>query len=136
MKILTRVYLKTSCSNDTEMEWRESRIPQSYLNTYGAPLVAAMGRRMCRSIAVASAQGMCVLDCSRLVAESARAGRASSPKWRMFGESEEREFRVLCMSWWEGVREKQDDLLLAVIETEEGWQKRKTRYLSCWSRRR
>jgi hypothetical protein len=141
---------KTSTQTNGEIEWRESRIPPSYISSFG-------------SIAVASCKGFCVLDCSRLTSSSYEPqssshddktskndfsgihnnARTAYPKWSLFGsESEERGFRVLAMTWWEGEvceagRSSEnftDDLLLAVIERGEG--KLQKMYLACWSRRR
>ena len=154
---------KTSTQTNGEIEWRESRIPPSYISSFGAPNIAAIGRRHCRSIAVASCKGFCVLDCSRLTSSSYEPqssshddktskngfsgvhnnARTAYPKWSLFGsESEERGFRVLAMTWWEGEvceagkssENFTDDLLLAVVERGEG--KLQKMYLACWSRRR
>ena len=74
--------------------------------------------------------------------------RIEQPKWRLFGsESEERSFRVLAMTWWEGEADgksglddmRSEDLLVAVIEVHEDEAGNKSdcpRYLACWSRRR
>jgi len=154
---------QTSSRPSGEIEWRESRIPTSYLNSFGAPKISAIAHRYCRSIAVAASKGLCVLDCSRLdplvnapqmgnsndqthdnVFKSvSRSGHIAHPKWKLFGsENEERAFRTIAMTWWEGdtcqnkesLRVHSDDLLIAVIEREEG--SKQKLYLACWSRRR
>jgi len=67
------------------------------------------------------------------------------PKWHLFGnESEERAFRVLSMSWWQGhssnLNHASDDLLVAVVQLVEGdpesGDSAGTCYLACWSQRR
>jgi hypothetical protein len=73
--------------------------------------------------------------------------RVDQPKWRLFGsETDERGFRVLAMTWWEGDVNfsygsddlRSDDLLLAVIElqNDSGDTSDDQRFLACWSRRR
>ena len=116
------------------MFWRQAQIPRSYTSAHGPVHLATIGRRVGRSIAVASSLGLCVLDLSLVVANnrmdeydtsSDRAhctvGRAcsNSPdaipigmkngtvKWRLFrNEKEEQSFRVVAMSWWERNAEK------------------------------
>ena len=68
------------------------------------------------------------------------------PKWHLFGsESEEKAFRVLSMTWWQGNQmAKQhhlsDDLLVAVLQLlirdAESDDPAGTCYLACWSQRR
>jgi len=41
-------------------------IPSTYTTVYGPAHVACMGRKFCRSIAVASSRGLCILDLSQL----------------------------------------------------------------------
>jgi hypothetical protein len=118
-----------------EVEWCEARIPPSYTSKFGSPLLAAIGRRECRSVAIAASRGLCVLDCycvvrtqvgrarqlvkttdlqrtlSSNVGDSSRSGREGSPRWRLFSsEAEEGSFRVLAMTWWEGNGVKSDDV--------------------------
>lgn len=73
--------------------------------------------------------------------------RADQPRWRLFGnEADERAFRVLAMTWWEGDVDfsngsddmRSDDLLVAVIELQNdpGDTNVDQRFLACWSRRR
>ena len=54
----------TTASNrkNYEIDWMESRVPNSYLSTYDAPHLATIGKRFGRSIATASSRGFCVLD--------------------------------------------------------------------------
>lgn len=111
---------------------------------------------------------MCVLDCSRLSSRSSskfliqsqlsdkgskpesiskndgtRTARIEMPKWRLFGnETDERTFRVLSMTWWEGSSDRKsglnDDLLVAVIavQDENKDKKEDNLHLACWSPRR
>lgn len=112
---------------------------------------------------------MCVLDCSRLgfssssqftvrshgekpkaeaiLSEGAKSARFDPPKWRLFGnEADERTFRVLAMTWWEGSPDRKtgvgdihyDDLLVAVIAVQDETKEKKhdLLYLACWSPRR
>ena len=148
--------------------WINSRIPASYTAPFGAPRLASIGRKRCRSIAVAASKGLCVLDCSRMSSDqpshfkqqrlwndtgqmpNTKVGgrvRVDQPKWRLFGsEADERAFRVLAMTWWEGDTDyivgsddtKSDDLLIAAIElqNDSGETNDDGRFLACWSRRR
>lgn len=116
------------------MFWRQAQIPHSYTSAHGSVRLATIGRRIGRSIAVASSRGLCVLDLSLVVPNNVTndqrtdsngthcvVGRAcsSSPdaipigmkngnvKWRLFrNEKEEQSFRVVAMSWWERNAEK------------------------------
>ena len=77
------------------------------------------------------------------VPSAAAVASILKPKWRLFGnETEERQFRVLAMTWWEGKQQPYyaggieeehitEDLLVAIIECHNGRQ-----YLSCWSPKR
>lgn len=117
---------------------------------------------------MAGTKGMCVLDCSRLSCRSSskfliqsqlsdkgskpesiskndgtRTARIEMPKWRLFGnETDERTFRVLSMTWWEGSSDRKsglnDDLLVAVIavQDENKDKKEDNLHLACWSPRR
>lgn len=148
--------------------WKDSRIPASYTTAFGAPRLASIGRKRCRSLAVAASKGLCVLDCSRMSSDhlsnfkqqrlrndvgqmpnSKVDGlvRIDQPKWRLFGsEADERAFRVLAMTWWEGDTDcingsddmRSDDLLIAVIElqNDSGETNDDLHFLACWSRRR
>jgi hypothetical protein len=158
---------KSSTLEHFEMEWMESPIPKPYLSAFGAPFLATMGKNSGRFVAVASNRGFCVLDRTGadrsndrlLVADSVplctsaqlsqdeslmkflRSGSAS-PKWRLFAnETNEKAFRVVAMTWWEGVVDKPDvtaacaqtdDLLVVIIEVLEGHELNGY-YLSCWS---
>ena len=148
--------------------WKDSRIPASYTAAFGAPRLASIGRKRCRSIAVAASKGLCVLDCSRMSSDHLShfkqrrlwnyngqtpntkvdgPVRIDQPRWRLFGsEADERAFRVLAMTWWEGDTDciigsddmSSDDLLIAVIELQNdfGVTNDDRRFLACWSRRR
>lgn len=154
--------------------WKDARIPASYTTAFGTPLIACIGQERSRSIAVASSKGTCVLDCSskRLSIPSefaanlkkgaaeavsgddgTKGARIEQPRWRLFGtEADERTFRVLAMTWWEGNAERKsgadsvqcDDLLVAVVavqpkvDGEDGKESKKdeTLYLACWNPRR
>lgn len=159
---------KISSRENFEMQWADSSIPKTYLSAYGAPVVAAIGKNFGRSIAVASSRGLCVLDCSgsdrshaelsvclnsvsnhgqrrkdESVTKLLRMGHVH-PRWRLFGNAaDERAFRVLAMTWWEGTflssdeglgTVDTDDLLVAVIEVLDG-REDSGYYLSCWSSR-
>ena len=107
-----------------ELDWKVAALPTNYRHAYGPPSLASCGRKYGHSIAVAAARGVCVLD------------RYS--RWRQFGTpGEEKSFKVVAMTWWEGVEidtgpeELTDDLLVAVIQADTGRQ-----YLSCWSSKR
>ena len=113
-----------------ELDWKVSTFPLNYRNAYGPPKIAASGRQHGNSIAVASSNGVCVLD--------------KNFKWKQFGTpSEERSFQVVAMTWWEGQdttigfgtssgpEELTEDLLIAIIQSDNGRQ-----YLSSWSPRR
>ena len=148
--------------------WKDSRIPASYTAAFGVPRLASIGRKRCRSIAVAASKGLCVLDCSRKSSDqlshfkqqllwndsgqmpNTKVGvpaRMDQPKWRLFGsEADERAFRVLAMTWWEGDTDciigsddmRSDDLLIAAIElqNDSGETNDDRCFLACWSRRR
>jgi hypothetical protein len=120
-------------------------MPVHYTLDYGAPLVATMGFKG-RSIAVASARGLCVLECSPFAKKikrkersylfpdtetngkthsKATAGPRLPPKWYLFGnEIEEKAFQVIAMTWWEGDEKRRqnhlnDDLIVAVIQLQK-----------------
>jgi hypothetical protein len=136
-----------------EIEWIEAAIPTQYLSSFGAPSLAAIGKELGRSIAVASARGFCVLDrtgsdrpSTRLVDDETSANLSRTPRWRLFAnETHERAFRVLAMTWWEGLlglksdlsetHAHTDDFLVAIIEVLESLDKCQGYYLSCWSGR-
>lgn len=115
---------QSSGFNAWELEWKISTLPLNYRNLYGPPQIAAVGYRNGRSIAVASSNGVCVLD-------------NRYRKWKQFGTpNEERSFQVVTMAWWEGQslygdEASTEDLLVAVIQSNNGRQ-----YLSCWSPKR
>ena len=112
----------------SELEWNISKLPFMYLNAYGPPEVATVGRLNGNTLAVASSYGVCILD--------------NKQRWKQFGSpAEERTFSIVAMTWWEGthqsshmnssvstIDEESDDLLVAVIQSNNGRQ-----YLSCWS---
>lgn len=96
-----------------------------YLNAYGPPKVAAVGRLNGSTLAVASSCGVCILD--------------HKHRWKQFGSpGEEKTFSIVAMTWWEGTKssvgsnttidEETENLLVAVIQSNNGRQ-----YLSCWS---
>ncbi len=60
-------------SPDTTLDCRETRIPISYISVYGVVRVAAIGRKFCRSIAIASRRGLCILDLSHMYHLSANS---------------------------------------------------------------
>lgn len=153
---------KPSTRENFEMRWSESILPQTYLSAFGSPVVAAVGKNLGRSVAVACTRGLCILDlhgtdrtnvgpkyrnkgCHEKLDVSLskilRLGHAH-PRWRMFGnEADEKAFRVVAMSWWEGAAINSEDfldngiandLLIAVIEVVEG-QEDCGFYISCWS---
>ena len=121
--------IQSSASIDSNVIWRQAQIPHSYTSTHGPVRLATIGRRIGRSIAVASSRGLCVLDLSLVVAHNGSNERdagsdrvrcvvghacSNSPdaipigmkngnaKWRLFrNEKEEQSFRVVAMSWWE-----------------------------------
>jgi hypothetical protein len=139
---------RASATDDFEVEWRESSIPSGYLSCCGPPILATVGRRFAKCIAVASSRGICSLDCSastpskslsRMDTSEKSKHAHSNPRWHLFGnEAEERSFRVLAMKWWEGCEASTDEhfsdsILVAVIYVEEG--NEKGYYLSCWSHR-
>jgi hypothetical protein len=153
------------------VEWQEVSVPTNYRLDYGAPVIAAMSSRG-KSIAVASSRGLCILECapkSKKLEEKERtyllpeymprtpkekraqfapsrktgAGYTLPPKWHLFGnEMEERSFRVLAMTWWEGNESKDaerhlcDDLLIAIIQLQNDDDSSGASYLACWSQRR
>lgn len=118
---------KTSIRDNFEIQWTESVVPKHYIESFGSPVIAAIGEKNNRSIAVASSRGWCVLDCSHT--ERSQTGHTAlyrnnrnnhgqrpqdtslnkllrmghlHPRWHMFGnETDERIIRVLAMSWWE-----------------------------------
>lgn len=115
-------------SDVLELDWKVSTLPLNYRNMYGPPKIAASGRQHGSSIAIASSNGVCVLD--------------RNFKWMQFGTpSEERSFQVVAMTWWEGQQDSRissvgpedvtEDLLVAIIQSNNGRQ-----YLSCWSPKR
>jgi hypothetical protein len=131
-----------SSSGDIEMEWRDARIPLDYTQAHGAPRLAAIGKTYCRSVAVAGAHGLCVLDCGKSHLDQPKKMRCSStksrskPRWYRFGsETEEGTLTVIAMTWWEGISSDDDDgtlsdLLVALIEVNDA--RVKGRYLACW----
>ncbi|VEU38694.1 unnamed protein product [Pseudo-nitzschia multistriata] len=116
-------------SNTTmrKIGWKISALPLSYVKSHGAPQIAAISPSTAKSIAVASACGVCVLDTQK----------GNGNKWKQFGTpSEEVLFSTIAMTWWEGSPDgvwddEKDDLLVAVTETKNGEQ-----FLSCWSSKR
>jgi len=140
---------RSSAKGDFDVEWQEAQIPFDYLQSRGSPLVAAIGERMGKSVAVASSCGFCSLLCgdklstdnySRLRGERSLKQTYMPPRWYRFGNTaEEGSFRVVAMSWWEGtcVADDEDavsdDILVCLIEIEAG--KDAGYYLSCWAQR-
>jgi hypothetical protein len=134
-----------------EVEWMEAAIPKQYLSLFGAPVLGAVGRDLGRTIAVASARGVCVLDRTesdrsnaRILDEETGANLSRPPHWRLFAnETHERSFRVVAMTWWEvsmvqkadlvAAHVYTDNLLVAVVEVLESHDKSQGYYLSCWS---
>ena len=115
---------KDSDATVQELDWKVSALPLSYMASQGPPRIATMGPTQAKSIAVASARGVCVLD-------------TFQNKWKQFGSpNEERSFSVVSMIWWEGTPmggedDERDDLLVAITQTKSGEQ-----FLSCWSSKR
>ena len=115
---------KDSDATVQELDWKVSALPLSYMASQGPPRIATMGPTQAKSIAVASARGVCVLDIYH-------------NKWKQFGSpNEERSFSVVSMTWWEGTPkgekdDERDDLLVAITQTRSGEQ-----FLSCWSSKR
>jgi hypothetical protein len=127
-------FFQPTAKDSFELEWTESLLPTSYISEHGPPQIAAIGRKHGRSLAVASSSGLLILDIN-----SGNVNNLSSRvhKWRLFGtETEERAFKVLSMTWWEGAavqgpEYESDDLLVAIVQSNSGQQ-----YLSCWSPKR
>jgi hypothetical protein len=118
---------KASDKTLLELEWKVSSIPSSYISSYGPPCIAAVGLTYSKSVAVASRNGLCVLDT-----------RHNRYRWKQFGTpAEEKAFTIVSMVWWEGRYQNRkrddenDDLLLGIIRTNTGHQ-----YLSCWTSKR
>ena len=116
------------------MFWKQAQIPLSYATMHGPVRLAAIGRRVGRSIAIASSRGLCVLDLSLMITNNGTNDRSigsdrancvvghvcsistdaipigmknGNIKWRLFrNEKEEQRFRVIAMSWWERSAEK------------------------------
>eukprot|EP00548_Thalassiothrix_antarctica_P011723 CAMPEP_0194163202 /NCGR_PEP_ID=MMETSP0152-20130528/79913_1 /TAXON_ID=1049557 /ORGANISM="Thalassiothrix antarctica, Strain L6-D1" /LENGTH=900 /DNA_ID=CAMNT_0038873175 /DNA_START=1796 /DNA_END=4495 /DNA_ORIENTATION=+ len=82
--------------------------------------MACIAPHRCRSIAVASPLGLCVLDAWR-----------GNNKWKRFDKAEENQFRVLAMEWWEDSNDE-EDFLIAIIELVAT----SHRFLAGWARRR
>jgi hypothetical protein len=118
------VFSKDSDASVRELDWKVSALPLLYTASQGPPRIATMGPTQAKSIAVASARGVCVLD-------------TYHNKWKQFGSpNEERSFSVVSMTWWEGTPkgkkdDERDDLLVAITQTRSGEQ-----FLSCWSSKR
>jgi hypothetical protein len=118
------VVSKDSDATVRELDWKISALPLSYTTSHGSPRIATIGPSQAKSVAVASARGVCVLD-------------TFQHKWKQFGSpNEERSFSVLSMTWWEGSPsgkkdDDRDDLLVAITQTRSG-----ARFLSCWSSKR
>ncbi|CAJ1952662.1 unnamed protein product [Cylindrotheca closterium] len=116
-------YLSHEINNGTQqLAWKSSTLPLSYINAYGAPKFAAVGRQNSATIAIASSSGVCLLD--------------NKYRWKQFGTPiEESSFSIILMEWWEGngtkKSEENEDLLVTIIELRSGKQ-----YLSCWSPKR
>eukprot|EP00978_Attheya_sp_CCMP212_P006102 scaffold13748_cov62-Attheya_sp.AAC.1 len=53
-------------AHESTLEWKQSRVPGHYLATYGPIQVAAIEKRMGRSLAVAGSRGLCILDMARM----------------------------------------------------------------------
>jgi hypothetical protein len=119
----TFFFKQRTASDVLELAWKVSTLPLTYLNTYGPPQIAAVGRQNGLSFAAASSYGVCILD--------------RYYKWKQFGTpNEEKTFQVVAMTWWEGhgdigPEERTEDLLLVIIQSDNGRQ-----YLSCWSPKR
>lgn len=167
--ILSLLLNSQSGTHSTEVEWKEADVPIPYGLDYGYPIIAAMSPGG-RSVAVASSRGLCVLECSPRPKKSSvvndrtylfetstpAATQKDSqcyglrhrlpPKWHLFGnETEEKSFRVLTMTWWQGNQTAKrhhisDDLLVAVVQLlirdNESGDPAGTCFLACWSQRR
>ena len=152
------------------MEWKECAVPLTYRLEYGSPSIAAMSSNG-QSLAIASTRGVCVLECSQHPSRYSTAGEdrgymlqepqspkadketslsrrnpMHTPKWHFFGnESEEKAFRVLAMTWWQGepntkAGHTSGDLLVAVIQLyrkqDSSNNHQPGAFLACWSQRR
>ena len=146
-------FFQPTAKDSFELEWKESLLPASYISAHGPPQIAAIGRQHGRSLAMASSSGLLMLDIHNHSGNNnvnVNANNVSSSsrvhnKWHLFGsETEERAFKVLSMTWWEGAAVQQqqqqqsleqqhesDDLLVAIVQSNSGQQ-----YLSCWSPKR
>jgi hypothetical protein len=128
---------RASAKSTFELEWRESAVSWEYIQTHGPLDIATIGRHRGSSIAVASAHGLCTMDCTNIDHSGTRTQR----RWRRFGKAaEEAAFKVLAFVWWEGPPVQTDehyllseDLILAIVEVSAGDES--GRYLSCWSPR-
>jgi len=122
-----RVSVQDSNTTLRKLDWMISALPLTYINSYGAPRIAAIGATNANSIAVASTFGVCVVN----------TNRHDGNRWKQFGSpSEEGSFSVVSMTWWEGSLaltrdDERGDLLVAVTQTRTGEQ-----FLSCWSSKR
>jgi hypothetical protein len=135
LTLIEYAFFQPTAKDSFELEWKESLLPTSYISAHGPPQIAAIGRRHGRSLAMASSSGLLILDIhSGNVNMNSRLH-----KWRLFGsETEERAFKVLAMTWWEGAavqgqgpEHESDDLLVTIVQSNSGQQ-----YLSCWSPKR
>ena len=124
---------QTCAIHRTELEWRSANLPASYLSSCGGPpRLARIANQDCRSIAISSLLGLCILDVSHyssLHQHNSSTNITPVPRWKRFDKLEESSFRVLGMNWWENSGD--EDLLLTVIETSD-----LKRHLACWSRKR
>jgi hypothetical protein len=131
-----------SNSQDVSLQWEESRVDAAYVASNGPCRIAAVGKEYGRSIAVAAARGVCVLDLSRIPrleppegsAPASGALLSRSPRWKVFGSvNDEQGFSVVSMLWFERSKEdSSEDLLLAVVQ----YASLDTLHLACWSRKR
>jgi hypothetical protein len=72
-------------SPDTTIDCRETRIPISYISVHGVVRIAAIGRKFCRSIAIASRRGLCILDLSHMHHLSANSNITNNVEQTVIG---------------------------------------------------
>lgn len=72
-------------SPDTTVDCRETRIPISYVSVHGVVRIATIGRKFCRSIAIASRRGLCILDLSHMYHLSANSNITNNVEQTVIG---------------------------------------------------
>ncbi|KAL7580059.1 hypothetical protein ACA910_005044 [Epithemia clementina (nom. ined.)] len=131
---------KLTATGDYQIEWKDTMIPKDHSDKLesNAPILACIGRRGL-SVAVAGRKfGLCALE------EVSRCSTRKRTRWHRFSNDlNERSFRVLAMTWWEGRSGSKaiedfmtEDLLVAVVAVSTnggGKDAVVEHYLSCWS---